>query len=86
MSSLDQPSALALAGARVAAPYRLAKVFQRDLGRWLFPAAMVKTIVDMGAASVSAARGGAHRDDIEAFAAKLGMTREQLQALADSQE
>jgi hypothetical protein len=86
MSSLDQPRALALAGARVAAPYRLAKVFQRDLGRWLFPAAMVKTIVDMGAASVRAARGGAHRDDIEAFAAKLGMTREQLQALADSQE
>ena len=46
MSSLHEPGALSMLGARVAAPYRLTKVFQRDLGRWLFPAAMVKTVVD----------------------------------------
>jgi hypothetical protein len=86
MSSLRDPGPLSLLGARLVAPYRLAKVFQRDLGRWLFPAAMVKTVVDMAAAGVRHAAGSRHPGDLAAFAAKVGMTREQLQVLADAQE
>ncbi|RBO80089.1 nucleotidyltransferase domain-containing protein [Nocardia puris] len=92
MSSLREPSRLSALGARVSAPYRLTRVFQRDLGRWLFPAALAKTVVDLGAAygTELAGRvgvGGAREHKtIEDFAAELGLTRADLQAVMDSQE
>lgn len=92
MSSLRAPSPLSVVGARVSAPYRLTRVFQRDLGRWLFPAALAKTVVDLGAAYGAEAtrrvsgRGQAVRPGIEEYAAELGLTRADLQAVLDSQE
>ncbi|HLS78997.1 MAG TPA: nucleotidyltransferase family protein [Nocardia sp.] len=91
MSSLREPSALSLLGARVAAPYRLTRVFQRDLGTWLFPAALAKTVADLAAAYAGEAlrrtgRGGPERPGIEEYAARLGLTRQDLQAVLDSQE
>ncbi|MEV6275150.1 nucleotidyltransferase family protein [Nocardia sp. NPDC051832] len=72
-------------GARLSAPYRLTRVFQRDLGPWLFPAALVKTVVDLGVAAVPR-RANGQAADIDAFAASVGMTRAQLQAVLDGQE
>ncbi|MEV0338161.1 nucleotidyltransferase family protein [Nocardia sp. NPDC050713] len=92
MSSLREPKALAALGARVSAPYRLTRVFQRDLGRWLFPAALAKTVVDLGAAygAELAQRAGVRtataRPGIDEYAAELGLTRADLQAVLDSQE
>ncbi|WP_433733909.1 nucleotidyltransferase domain-containing protein [Nocardia sp. CA-129566] len=93
MSSLRDPSALSDLGARISAPYRLTRVFQRDLGRWLFPAALAKTVFDLGAAygSELASRAGlgtsvAERPGIDEYAAQLGLTRDDLQAVLDSQE
>ncbi|WP_067834145.1 nucleotidyltransferase domain-containing protein [Nocardia lijiangensis] len=92
MSSLQKPTALSALGARVAAPYRLTRVFQRDLGRWLFPAALAKTVVDLGAAygvelvQRAGVRAVAARPGIDEFAAQLGLTRADLQAVLDSQE
>ncbi|WP_328402453.1 nucleotidyltransferase domain-containing protein [Nocardia sp. NBC_00403] len=93
MSSLREPSTLSGLGARVAAPYRLTRVFQRDLGRWLFPAALAKTVFDLGAAYglELAGRAGiaaAHRDrpGIDEYAAQLGLTRADLQSVLDSQD
>ncbi|WP_431971792.1 nucleotidyltransferase domain-containing protein [Nocardia sp. bgisy134] len=92
MSSLREPTALSALGARVAAPYRLTRVFQRDLGRWLFPAALAKTVFDLGAAygvdlvQRAGVRAIAARPGIDEFAAGLGLTRDDLQAVLDSQE
>lgn len=92
MSSLREPKALAALGARVSAPYRLTRVFQRDLGRWLFPAALAKTVVDLGAAygAELAQRAGLRtataRPGVDEYAAELGLTRADLQAVLDSQE
>ncbi|WP_067466949.1 nucleotidyltransferase family protein [Nocardia amamiensis] len=93
MSSLRDPGPLAALGARVIAPYRLTRVFQRDLGRWLFPAALAKTVYDLGAAYAGELRsrtglGGVRPTPpgIEEYAARLGLTRADLQAVLDSQE
>ncbi|MCP2275911.1 nucleotidyltransferase domain-containing protein [Nocardia amikacinitolerans] len=92
MSSLREPKALAALGARVSAPYRLTRVFQRDLGRWLFPAALAKTVVDLGAAygaelaQRAGVRAATARPGIDEYAAELGLTRADLQAVLDSQE
>ncbi|WP_330230703.1 nucleotidyltransferase family protein [Nocardia sp. NBC_00508] len=93
MSSLRDPGALSALGARVVAPYRLTRVFQRDLGRWLFPAALAKTVYDLGAAYAGELRsrtgvGGARPTPpgIDEYAARLGLTKADLQAVLDSQE
>lgn len=92
MSSLHHPGTLSSLGARLSAPYRLTRVFQRDLGRWLFPAALAKTVVDLGeACGAELARQAGFGDreprkSIEDFAAELGLTRADLQAVLDSQE
>ncbi|MEV4234532.1 MULTISPECIES: nucleotidyltransferase family protein [unclassified Nocardia] len=93
MSSLRDPAPLSDLGARISAPYRLTRVFQRDLGRWLFPAALAKTVFDLGAAygSELASRAGistsaTERPGIDEYAARLGLTRADLQAVLDSQE
>ncbi|MEV0251084.1 nucleotidyltransferase family protein [Nocardia sp. NPDC050712] len=86
MSSLTPDAAApARLGARLSAPYRLTRVFQRDLGPWLFPAALVKTVVDLGLATLPR-RASGQAADIDAFAASVGMTRAQLQAVLDGQE
>ncbi|WP_280312974.1 nucleotidyltransferase domain-containing protein [Nocardia abscessus] len=93
MNSVRDPGALAAVGARLIAPYRLTRVFQRDLGRWLFPAALAKTVYDLGAAYAGEFRtrteiGGARPapPGIDEYAARLGLTRADLQAVLDSQE
>ncbi|WP_063040166.1 nucleotidyltransferase domain-containing protein [Nocardia pseudovaccinii] len=93
MSSLRDPAPLSDLGARISAPYRLTRVFQRDLGRWLFPAALAKTVFDLGTAygSELASRAGigtaaTGRPGIDEYAAQLGLTRADLQAVLDSQE
>ncbi|BAX98697.1 hypothetical protein MSTE_03396 [Mycobacteroides stephanolepidis] len=87
MSSLHHPSRRERLKAKLAAPYRLTKVFQRDLGPWLFPAALVKTVYDLGAAYVAQlGRGGRPADNLDMFAAKVGFTRAELQSILDGQE
>ncbi len=63
MSSLRDPSPIARVGAQIAAPYRLTKVFQRDLGRWLFFAALLKTVVDLAGAGVGTLVRGTERPE-----------------------
>lgn len=88
MSSLPRssgPAATTLA--RLAGPYRLTRVFQRDLGRWLFPAALVKTVVDLGVAGLRTARGDlVGHVDLAAFAAANGTTVGDLRRIMESQE
>ncbi|WP_225728804.1 MULTISPECIES: nucleotidyltransferase family protein [unclassified Nocardia] len=87
MSSLRAPTGLPALGARIAAPYRLTRVFQRDLGRWLFPAALAKTVFDLAASYGGELRGRAEKaKGIAEFAAELGLDRAELQAVLDSQE
>jgi hypothetical protein len=87
MSSLHLPSHGQRLIAKIAAPYRLVKVFQRDLGPWLFPAALVKTVYDLGAAYVEQLRpGGRPAADLDVFAAKVGVNRAELQTILDGQE
>ena len=87
MSSLSDPSLPALVGARLAAPYRLTRVFQRDLGRWLFFAALLKTVADLAGAAVGSLGRAAERPDTLAdFAARVGMTAQDLRAILESQE
>lgn len=84
-SSLQNPDLLTELAARVAAPYRISKVFVRDLGKFLFPAALAKTLYDMGEATIRFVRGQ-DGPDIGNFAREVGITAEQLQALRDSQQ
>lgn len=86
MSSLRDPSPRQLLGARISAPLRLTKVFQRDLGPWLFPAALVKTVADVVWAYVRQLRAGDPAADLDTFAADVGVSRTDLQAIMDSQE
>ncbi|WP_036530197.1 nucleotidyltransferase family protein [Nocardia sp. CNY236] len=93
MSSLREPGVWDSLGARAIAPYRLTRVFQRDLGKWLFPAALAKTFYDLGGAYARQVRsrtglGGARPAplSIDDYAAQLGLTKADLQAVLDSQE
>ncbi len=87
MSSLHHPSLGQQLKAKLAAPYRLTKVFQRDLGPWLFPAALAKTAYDLGAAYAMQLRPGSRpTDNLDVFAAKVGFTRAELQSILDGQE
>lgn len=87
MSSLRDPAPRSLLVARLAAPYRLIKVFQRDLGRWLFFAALLKTVADVAAtAAGSLLHRNRPRDTLEDFAARVGVTADDLRAILDSQE
>lgn len=72
---------------RISAPFRLIRVFQRDLGRWLFFAALIKTAVDLGGAAVNTlVRPRHNRDRLVDFAARVGITTEDLAAILESQE
>ena len=87
MSSLRDPSPISRVGAHIAAPYRLTKVFQRDLGRWLFFAALLKTVVDLAGAGVGTLIRGTERSDtFDDFAARVGLTAVDLRAILESQE
>lgn len=86
MHSLRDPSPLSAVGARLVAPYRLTRVFQRDVGRWLFPAAMVKTVLDLGVAYAAHLRGDGTAEGIESYLGGLGLTKADLQSIMDSQE
>lgn len=88
MSSIGQGSRwVSRMLARMAAPYRLKRVFQRDLGQWLFYAALVKTVVDI---SICAARTAVNPQyqppSLEDFAQKHGVTAAQVQSILDSQQ
>ena len=87
MSSLRDPSPIARVGAQIAAPYRLTKVFQRDLGRWLFFAALLKTVVDLaGAGAGTLVRGTERRNTLDDFAARVGLTAHDLRVILETQE
>jgi hypothetical protein len=87
MSSLRDPSLISLVTARIAAPYRLTKVFQRDLGRWLFFAALLKIAVDLAAAGAgSLVRPGQRPATFDDFAARVGLTADELRAILESQQ
>jgi hypothetical protein len=87
MSSLRDPSPISRVGAHLAAPYRLTKVFQRDLGRWLFFAALVKTVVDLAGAGIgSLVRANERPNTFEDFAARVGLTADDLRAILETQE
>jgi hypothetical protein len=87
MSSLRDPSLIARVAARIAAPYRLTKVFQRDLGRWLFFAALLKTAVDLAAAGGgSLIRAKERPNSLDDVAARVGLKAGDLRAILESQE
>lgn len=87
MSSLRAATPVSRALSRISAPYRLIKVFQRDLGRWLFFAALIKTVLDLGGTAVGTVIRPKHnRDGLVDFAARVGVTTDDLSAILESQE
>lgn len=87
MSSLRATTPVSRVVSTISAPYRLIKVFQRDLGQWLFFAALIKTVLDLGGAAVDTVfRPNHHRDSLVDFAARVGVTTDDLSAILEGQE
>jgi hypothetical protein len=87
MSSLRATTPVSRVVSTISAPYRLIKVFQRDLGQWLFFAALIKTVLDLGGAAVDTVfRPNHNRDSLVDFAARVGVTTDDLSAILEGQE
>jgi len=86
LGSLHRPAPRAAMQARLAAPYRLSRVFRRDLGGWLFVAALVKTVTDLVWAGVRTLAGHRGTRTLSGFAAAAGLSVDELTAILESQE
>lgn len=86
LSSLHRPRARAALQARLVAPYRLGRVFRRDLGGWLFAAALIKTVTDLVWACARTMTGHRGERTLTGFAAAAGLSLDELAAILESQE
>lgn len=81
MNSLDSTEDITLAK-RAYTPWRIFKVFSRDLGGGIFIALMIKCFVDIIKQNLLKLIGkGENEQDLANFAAKLGVSLEQLEQL-----
>jgi len=86
LSSLDRPGRAAWLAARIAAPWRISRVFVRDLGAGIYAAMLAKCAIEVAAATVRDAVAPAAADDHAAYAARLGVTPADLARLKDALE
>jgi hypothetical protein len=87
MSALDAPSPAQLLVGRLAAPWRISRVFVRDLGAGIYAAMLAKATVDTAVDSVKQAfTGPPANDGYAAYAERLGLSVEALGKLKDALE
>jgi len=89
LSSLDAPKGGALLAGRLAAPWRISRVFARDLGAGIYAAMLAKLTVDVCRATIARSLGRGRTDDGQGYAAyarKLGVTVEALTQLKEALE
>lgn len=88
LSSLDQPRPAEWIAARVAAPWRISRVFARDLGPAIYAAMLAKAAIEVCETSVRQTFSSPETkiDDYAAFAAKIGVSPADLQRLKDHLE
>src|SRR5262249_31907968 len=87
MNALVAPDRTALVWARILTPWRIYRVFARDVGGKIFVAIMIKCAFDVVSATVRApfARAATQLDH-EAFARQLGLSLDDLQRLKETLE
>jgi hypothetical protein len=88
MNALEQANGLALAWARLRAPWRVYRVFARDVGSGIFFAILAKCAYDCLRATVKAPLAGpdSRQETFELFARDLGVTVAQLEDLKNALE
>jgi hypothetical protein len=88
MNALAHASGLRLMGARFLAPWRVFRVFARDVGPGIFIAILVKCAFDCVRATVKAPFGGpdGRKETFENYARNLGLTVAQLEQLKNALE
>jgi len=87
MSALDSPSRAELLVGRLAAPWRISRVFVRDLGAHIYAAMLAKATIETALDSVKQAfTGPPANDGYQAYAERLGLSVEQLGKLKDALE
>ncbi|MBI4508019.1 MAG: nucleotidyltransferase family protein [Deltaproteobacteria bacterium] len=87
MNALDSAEGVELFKARLMTPWRIYKVFARDVGGKIFAAIMAKSAYEVVRDTVRAPLGkGRQVQDYEAFARKLGVTVKDLENLKEGLE
>jgi hypothetical protein len=88
MNALETASGMRLVQARLQAPWRIYRVFARDVGSGIFFAILAKCAYDCVRATVKApfARPDGRKDTFESFARDLGVTVAQLEQLKNALE
>jgi hypothetical protein len=88
MNALEQVHGLTLVLARLQVPWRVYRVFARDVGPGIFFAILAKCAFDCFRATVTAPLAGpdSRQETFESFARDLGVTVAQLEALKDALE
>jgi hypothetical protein len=88
MNALEQADPLALVWARLQAPWRVYRVFARDVGPGIFFAILAKCLYDCLRATVKAPLAGpdSRQETFESFARDLGVTVAQLEDLKNALE
>jgi hypothetical protein len=88
MNALEAASGLRLALARLQAPWRVFRVFARDVGAGIFVAILVKCAYDCVRATVKAPFAGPNggKETFESYARDLGLTVAQIEQLKNALE
>lgn len=87
MNALVEPGALDRLAGRAVTPWRICRVFARDVGAGMFVAIMGKSFYDCVKQTVRAPLGAnGAQEDYASMASKLGVTVEDLQRLKDALE
>jgi hypothetical protein len=88
MNALEDASGLRMLVARIQAPWRVFRVFARDVGPGIFVAILAKCAYDCVRATVKAPFAGsnARRDTFESYARDLGLTVAQVEQLKNALE
>ena len=88
MNALEQASGLRLMAARIMIPWRVYRVFARDVGGGIFVAILAKCAYDCVRTTVKAPLAGPDRreETYESFARDLGVTVAQLEQLKNALE
>jgi hypothetical protein len=88
MNALEQARGLRLLGARLQSPWRIYRVFARDVGTGIFIAILAKCAYECVRATVKAPLAGpdGRRETFETFARDLGVSVAQLEELKNALE
>jgi Uncharacterised nucleotidyltransferase len=89
LSALDEPSAISLFLARLAAPWRISRVFTRDLGAGIYAAMLAKCTFEVCRTTLTASLGRSdpsEQGDYARYAERLGVTVDALSKLKEALE